>query len=141
VNRFSSDQYSIDDSLPFIANILLATLVGILGTLVVLCYSTPLIIVVYLPIGALYYWVQKYYRQTSRELKRLDSISRSPIYAHFSESINGVSVIRAFSAERRFREVPTRSLLLCTSLSSTPSLKLRKENKQRLDTNQRASCI
>lgn len=102
VNRFSSDQYAIDDSLPFIANILLANLIGLLGTLVVICYSTPLASLTYIPLGIIYYIVQRYYRQTSRELKRLDSISRSPIYAHFSESINGVSTIRSFQQQNIF---------------------------------------
>ena len=45
---------------------------------------------------------QKYYLRTSRELKRLDSVSRSPIYAHFQESLGGVATIRAYRQETRF---------------------------------------
>lgn len=55
-----------------------------------------------LPLGALYLWIQKYYLRTSRELKRLDSVSRSPIYAHFQESLNGVNTIRAYRQTKRF---------------------------------------
>jgi ATP-binding cassette subfamily C (CFTR/MRP) protein 1 len=50
----------------------------------------------------LYTYIQSYYLSASRELKRLDSISRSPIYAQFGETLNGVSTIRAYAAEDRF---------------------------------------
>jgi ATP-binding cassette subfamily C (CFTR/MRP) protein 10 len=53
----------------------------------------------------LYLYGQRYYRQTSREVKRLSSISKSPVYAHFSESIAGLSSIRAFCVSARFVEV------------------------------------
>lgn len=43
--------------------------------------------------------LQFYYRSTSRELRRLDSVSRSPIYASFTETLDGASTIRAFSSE------------------------------------------
>lgn len=47
-------------------------------------------------------YFQKFYLSTSRELKRLDSTTRSPIYAHFQESLGGVSSIRAYKQEDRF---------------------------------------
>jgi ABC-type multidrug transport system fused ATPase/permease subunit len=46
--------------------------------------------------------VQRYYRATSRELKRLDSVARSPIFTHFTDTLEGASTIRAFSAGDRF---------------------------------------
>lgn len=52
--RFSSDVSTVDDSLPFIMNILLANMVSLVGVLAVLCYSQPLLLVAVLLLGALY---------------------------------------------------------------------------------------
>ncbi|KAK6911073.1 ABC transporter type 1, transmembrane domain, partial [Dillenia turbinata] len=104
LNRFSSDLYTIDDSLPFILNILLANFVGLLGIAVVLSYVQVLAIFLFLlfPFWYIYRRLQFYYRATSRELRRLDGVSRSPIYASFSETLNGSSTIRAFTVEEIF---------------------------------------
>ena len=71
-------------------------------TLVVISVSTPAFIALIIPLALVYYWVQRYYLRTSRELKRLDSVSRSPIYAHFQESLGGITTIRAYRQEDRF---------------------------------------
>lgn len=102
VNRFSSDVYGVDDSLPFIANIFFAQSFGFLGSIVVSCYGLPYFAIALVPLGLLYYYVQKYYRQTSREVKRLGSISRSPMYAHFTETLAGVATVRAHRCGARF---------------------------------------
>jgi len=47
-------------------------------------------------------YISRYYLATSRELKRLDAVSRSPIFAWFSESLSGLSVIRAFNQQSVF---------------------------------------
>jgi ATP-binding cassette subfamily C (CFTR/MRP) protein 1 len=71
-------------------------------TLAVISTSTPIFIALIVPLSAVYYWVQRYYLRTSRELKRLDSVSRSPIYAHFQESLGGITTIRAYRQQLRF---------------------------------------
>ncbi|XP_015276967.1 PREDICTED: multidrug resistance-associated protein 7 [Gekko japonicus] len=102
LNRFSSDLYCVDDSLPFMLNIFLANVFGLLGMLVMITYGLPWIGLVLLPLAAVYYSIQRYYRRTSRELKRLYSLTLSPIYTHFSETLTGLSTIRATRATGRF---------------------------------------
>lgn len=60
LNRFSSDMYTIDDSLPFTLNILLAQLYGVLGTIAITCYGLPWFAILLVPLGAMYYFIQVY---------------------------------------------------------------------------------
>ena len=103
VNRFSSDTYAIDDSLPFILNIFLAQLFGVVGPIIVCLYSVPWLILLLVPLTFVYYDVQKKYRPTSRDLKRIGSVSLSPVYVHLSETVSGLVTIRAMKATSRFK--------------------------------------
>ena len=58
LNRFSSDTWSVDDSLPFILNILLANIFSLLGTLVLSCYGLPKFLIVLIPLVIFYYFIQ-----------------------------------------------------------------------------------
>ena len=71
-------------------------------TLALVVFATPIFIVLILPLAAIYFYIQRYYLRTSRELKRLDSVSKSPIYAHFQESLGGITTIRAYRQHQRF---------------------------------------
>ncbi|KAM6939603.1 ATP-binding cassette sub-family C member 10 [Xenentodon cancila] len=110
LNRFSSDLYTIDDSLPFILNILLANIFSLLGMLVVMSYGLPWVLVPLLPLTLLYHRTQYFYRHTSRELKRLCSLTLSPVYSHFSETLTGLGTIRASGHSARFVEESARRL-------------------------------
>ncbi|XP_059473692.1 ATP-binding cassette sub-family C member 10 [Neocloeon triangulifer] len=104
INRFSSDTYTVDDSLPFILNILLAQFFGLIGSLVVTTYGLPWLSLVLVPLLPLYRWLQFYYRHTSRELKRIGSVALSPVYNHFNETLLGFTTIKAFRASERFSQ-------------------------------------
>uniref|UniRef100_A0A667ZZS7 ATP-binding cassette, sub-family C (CFTR/MRP), member 10 n=1 Tax=Myripristis murdjan TaxID=586833 RepID=A0A667ZZS7_9TELE len=122
LNRFSSDLYSVDDSLPFVLNILLANVFGLLGMLVVMTCGLPWVLVPLLPLGLLYHRTQLFYRHTSRELKRLCSLTLSPVYSHFSETLSGLGTIRASRSAARFEEENLRRLeqnQRCMFLSNT----------------------
>uniref|UniRef100_A0A671TU31 ATP-binding cassette, sub-family C (CFTR/MRP), member 10 n=1 Tax=Sparus aurata TaxID=8175 RepID=A0A671TU31_SPAAU len=110
LNRFSSDVYSVDDKLPFVLNILLATVFNLLGMLVIISYSLPWVLVPLLPLALFYFRTQRFYRHTSRELKRLYSLTLSPVYSHFSETLTGLGTIRASGSSARFVEENARRL-------------------------------
>uniref|UniRef100_A0A3Q3WCA4 Uncharacterized protein n=1 Tax=Mola mola TaxID=94237 RepID=A0A3Q3WCA4_MOLML len=102
INRFSKDIYVIDEALPATVLMLLGTVFVSLSTIIVIISSTPIFLVVILPLAFIYVFVQRFYVATSRQLKRLESVSRSPIYSHFSETVTGCSVIRAYGRNSAF---------------------------------------
>uniref|UniRef100_A0A665WVS5 ATP-binding cassette, sub-family C (CFTR/MRP), member 3 n=1 Tax=Echeneis naucrates TaxID=173247 RepID=A0A665WVS5_ECHNA len=102
INRFSKDIYVIDEALPATVLMFLGTFFVSLSTLIVIVSSTPIFAVVVFPLALIYIFVQRFYVATSRQLKRLESVSRSPIYSHFSETITGSSVIRAYGRNSAF---------------------------------------
>ena len=102
LNRFSSDIYRVDEVLARTFNMLFVNSARAFYTLILIAVSTPVFVALIIPLGAVYFYIQRYYLRTSRELKRLDSISRSPIYAHFQESLGGITTIRAYRQQSRF---------------------------------------
>ncbi|XP_061394490.1 multidrug resistance-associated protein 1 isoform X13 [Musca vetustissima] len=102
LNHFSGDMEVIDGELPGTVDTLLTFLFSVLATIVVISMSTPIFLAVIVPIAFLYYFAQRFYVATSRQLMRLESVSRSPIYSHFGETVTGVSTIRAYAVQDRF---------------------------------------
>ncbi|XP_017012708.2 multidrug resistance-associated protein 1 isoform X2 [Drosophila takahashii] len=102
LSRYSKDVDTVDSTLPAISAQLLNTCFGVLATIVVISLSTPIFLAVIVPIAFLYYFAQRFYVATSRQLMRLESVSRSPIYSHFSETVTGASTIRAYNVGDRF---------------------------------------
>uniref|UniRef100_A0A672M3F7 ABC-type glutathione-S-conjugate transporter n=1 Tax=Sinocyclocheilus grahami TaxID=75366 RepID=A0A672M3F7_SINGR len=102
INRFSKDIYVIDEVLPSTILMFLGTFFASLSTMIVIICSTPIFALVIGPLALIYFFVQRFYVATSRQLKRLESVSRSPIYSHFSETITGTSVIRAYGRNAAF---------------------------------------
>ncbi|KAI8928981.1 hypothetical protein BC831DRAFT_45566 [Entophlyctis helioformis] len=86
INRFSKDQDGIDSGIVESLSFFLNTFLTALSVFALIIYSTPLFVAPLVPVLVIYYIIQMYYRESSRELKRLDSISRSPLYAHIGET-------------------------------------------------------
>jgi len=69
---------------------------------IMISLEAPIILVAILPILVLYYLIQRIYIASSRQLKRIESTTRSPIYNHFNETVNGVHSIRAYGVQEKF---------------------------------------
>uniref|UniRef100_A0A670HUX8 ATP binding cassette subfamily C member 1 n=1 Tax=Podarcis muralis TaxID=64176 RepID=A0A670HUX8_PODMU len=74
----------------------------VVGTILVIVYTSPLFILGVIPLGYLYFTVQRYYIASSRQIRRLSGATQTPIISHFSETLVGVSTIRAFGHQERF---------------------------------------
>uniref|UniRef100_A0A1B6KLL2 ABC-type glutathione-S-conjugate transporter n=1 Tax=Graphocephala atropunctata TaxID=36148 RepID=A0A1B6KLL2_9HEMI len=102
VNRFSKDIDTCDTMLSFNLNAFLGLAVQVLATVAVITYSTPAFIVAIIPIIIFNFFLQRFFVATSRQLKRLESTTRSPIYSHFSETVQGAQSIRAYGMQEVF---------------------------------------
>ncbi|KAJ0743496.1 putative ABC-type xenobiotic transporter [Helianthus annuus] len=102
LSRASTDQTIIDIPLPLVMNMTIAMYMSVIGIIIITCqYAWPTVFLL-VPLGWLNLWYRGYYLATSRELTRLDSITKAPIIHHFSESISGVMTIRCFRKQDGF---------------------------------------
>ncbi|XP_075035856.1 multidrug resistance-associated protein 1-like isoform X1 [Mixophyes fleayi] len=102
VNRFSKEMDTIDSMIPQIIKMFMGSLFNVIGACIIILIATPIVAVIIPPLGLIYFFVQRFYVATSRQLKRLESVSRSPVYSHFNETLLGASVIRAFGEQKQF---------------------------------------
>ncbi|EFA79345.1 hypothetical protein PPL_07763 [Heterostelium album PN500] len=99
INRFTRDIDSVDNLISTAMGNYIYYMLAVVGTLAIISSVIPKLLIILAPVIVIYYLLQNFYRHSSRELQRLVSISRSPIFAHFSETLNGVSTIRAYKCE------------------------------------------
>ncbi|XP_064537333.1 multidrug resistance-associated protein 1 isoform X2 [Drosophila montana] len=102
MSRFSKDIETVDQKIVEVMTDCLWCAFEVLATIVVISISTPIFLAVIVPIAFIYYFAQRFYVATSRQLMRLESVSRSPIYSHFGETVTGASTIRAYTVQDRF---------------------------------------
>ncbi|KAG1691084.1 Multidrug resistance-associated protein 1 [Nymphon striatum] len=102
INRFSKDISVIDVNILWNISDMFQTGCKVLLTIIVISIQTPIFLAAFFPISIVYYFFQRVYLASSRQLKRLESKTRSPIYVHFSESLTGASSIRAYKIEKEF---------------------------------------
>ncbi|KAI8640714.1 hypothetical protein BD408DRAFT_444931 [Parasitella parasitica] len=102
LNRFGKDISTIDMQIARSASFLIECVTGVIASTVVISIITPQFLIVAIGISCLYFVIGLFYLRISRELKRLNSVSRSPIYSHFTESLIGVTTIRAYGVEEQF---------------------------------------
>ncbi|GAB0095977.1 multidrug resistance-associated protein 1 [Sergentomyia squamirostris] len=102
MNRFSKDVDIADNILPMSVRSWIMMVFSVVFIFVVISITTPIFIAVIVPLAIFYYFIQLFYVATSRQLKRIESVTRSPIYSHFGETLTGQSTIRAYSKQDGF---------------------------------------
>ncbi|KAJ7607370.1 multidrug resistance-associated ABC transporter [Roridomyces roridus] len=96
LSRLVKDQDTLDNELSMTLMQFLLTFSGVLGTVALVFYTFPYLGILFVPMVLMYYLLAIYYRRSSVETKRLDSLMRSALYASYSETLTGLSTIRAY---------------------------------------------
>ena len=89
VNRFSSDIDVVDQTIPGQIHDMMACGMRVAFILLVISYSTPIFLTLLPGLLLLFYFIQVFYLKSSRQIRRLDMVSRSPVFSHFAETISG----------------------------------------------------
>ncbi|KAJ7947402.1 ABC transporter C family member 2-like [Quillaja saponaria] len=105
INRFARDLGDIDRNVANFVNMFMGQVWQLLSTFVLIGTVSTISLWAIMPLLILFYAAYLYYQSTSREVKRLDSITRSPVYAQFGEALNGLSSIRAYKAYDRMENI------------------------------------
>ena len=112
-NKFSRDMDATDMFVPSFLSEFLESIVFLTSTVVVCAIYVPIILAVCVPAGYLFYRFRSFFSANSRELKRMQATTRSPLYTLFAETCAGLEHIRAFNMQdvfkRRFLEIADRN--------------------------------
>ncbi|XP_028427666.1 ATP-binding cassette sub-family C member 4 [Perca flavescens] len=104
LNRFSKDIGQLDSMLPWTFADFVQVFLQIVGTIAVSVSVIPWILIPVVPLLLVFLFLRRYFLQTSRNIKRLEATTRSPVFSHLSSSLQGLWTIRAFGAEERFQQ-------------------------------------
>lgn len=102
VNRFSKDLEAVDQDIAPTAIGVFACALSLIVTVVLIAVITPGFLIAAVFIAIVFYGVSVFYLRASRDLKRLESVQRSPLFQQFGETLSGMTTIRAYGVERRF---------------------------------------
>ncbi|OAQ80527.1 ATP-dependent bile acid permease [Purpureocillium lilacinum] len=102
MNRFSKDLEAVDQEISPVAIGVMSCALSLVVTVVLIAIITPGFLIAAVFIAGLFYLVATFYLRASRDLKRLESVQRSPLFQQFGETLSGMTTIRAYGDERRF---------------------------------------
>ncbi|KAM9851263.1 ATP-binding cassette sub-family C member 4-like [Aulostomus maculatus] len=105
LNRFSKDIGYLDSLLPWTFVDFIQILLQVIGVVAVAAMVIPWVLIPVVPLLAVFLFLRRYFLQTSRDIKRLEATTRSPVFSHLSSSLQGLSTIRAFKVQQRFQQM------------------------------------
>lgn len=100
LNRFSKDMGSVDELLPKAILDASQIILNMIGAIVVTAIVNPLFLIPVAILGVVFIYSRNIYLKTSKNIKRLEGVCRSPVFTHIAASLNGLATIRAFGAQR-----------------------------------------
>ncbi|GMH44339.1 hypothetical protein BSKO_12273 [Bryopsis sp. KO-2023] len=101
INRCTRDTSDVDKNLADYACFFVRSLLQLVTTVMLVGIFTPITLPCLVPILLLFYFLYLYFQTSVREIKRLDAVSRSPVYSSLNEAISGLPTVKAFGAEQR----------------------------------------
>uniref|UniRef100_A0A8B9GQR8 ATP binding cassette subfamily C member 9 n=1 Tax=Astyanax mexicanus TaxID=7994 RepID=A0A8B9GQR8_ASTMX len=125
LNRFSADTNIIDQHIPPTLESLTRSTLLCLSAIGIIAFVTPVFLIALFPLAVAFYFIQKYFRVASKDLQDLDDSTQLPLLCHFSETAEGLTTIRAFRHEARFKQ----RMLELTDTNNTAYLFLSAANR------------
>ncbi|KAK7866066.1 hypothetical protein R5R35_013565 [Gryllus longicercus] len=104
LNRFSKDLGSIDELLPKAMLEAIQVFLVMVSILVMVIIVNAYFIIVVVVLGFIFYKLRTLYLATAQDIKRLEGITKSPVYSHVAASLTGLTTIRAARAQERLRD-------------------------------------
>eukprot|EP01041_Mallomonas_annulata_P002395 gene2395-4646_t len=100
LNRFTKDQHLADDLLPFIILDSFQQSLFCLSAVILICISLPWLIVMMFFLMWAFMIIRAKYVASSSEVNRMESVTRSPIFADFSATLDCLTTLRAFGLKK-----------------------------------------
>ncbi|XP_057668382.1 ATP-binding cassette sub-family C member 4-like isoform X1 [Diorhabda carinulata] len=119
INRFSKDLSIVDEQIPFAVYDFLQILLGLFGVVFLIAAVNITLILPTIIFFLILYLIRKIYMPTGRTLQRLDSATRSPIVGYLNSSLEGLTTIKAFRAEKALTKEFDKHQDLYTSVNYT----------------------
>ncbi|KAF7268017.1 hypothetical protein GWI33_018818 [Rhynchophorus ferrugineus] len=104
LNRFSKDMGTIDEKLPYVLIDTIQIALNVLAVNIVIASVDPWILIPTCVIASLFYFYRTVFLRTSRNIKRIEATTKSPVFSHINASLQGLTTIRAFGAQDILRE-------------------------------------
>ncbi|KAF7118485.1 hypothetical protein CNMCM5793_008011 [Aspergillus hiratsukae] len=102
MNRFSKDVEAIDQDVAPVAIGMIHSLASVIMIVILISVITPGFLIAAIFISMVYFAIGAVYLNASRDMKRMESVQRSPLYQQFGETLNGIVTIRAYGDGPRF---------------------------------------
>ncbi|XP_045127905.1 ATP-binding cassette sub-family C member 4-like isoform X2 [Portunus trituberculatus] len=104
LNRFTKDLGQIDELLPTTMFDVITIFLNFLGIIIIIALVNVWLLIPTVFLGMIFVYLRRFYLCSARDVKRLEGITRSPVFTHLSTSLQGLTTIRAFEMQQTFMD-------------------------------------